>query len=268
MLDDMTSPLLQFADAFILRTHDDQLLTLSEGFIKVRCIETALSLGWTIQEGAGQSRTHAAADYAFMETEKNIKWERRPRRLLLDEGSSDIAIVEPFELLLEIKARPDRGTKSQAQFQQMDADVARIASNPKCVFFFIFDPRIYRSFSGEKIEMRGRNAIAAQWFVRNFPKLETIPLNRWLHIEAIRDTPTTPISMIAQRCAHSLSEETILVLGWRRDASFIRPHVEPCDGERAHQEPGEGEADAAVGMSGGDVFDRQHTAERFTRLIA
>lgn len=213
----MNSPILQFADAFVLRTHDDQLLSLSEGFIKVRCIETALALGWTVQEGAGQAPDGPIADFAVM-VAGTIRWSRASRRLTLPDGSSDLAIVAPHPLLLEIKARPDRGTKSQAQFQQMDADVARIASYPQCIFFFVFDPNIYRSFSGEKTERRGRNAVASHWFVESFPKVDAIPSNRWLQIEAIRDKQN--LSMVAQRCSHSRSNDTLLILGWRSDATF------------------------------------------------
>lgn len=215
----MTSSILQFADTFITRTRADQLLTLSEGFIKVRCVETALALGWTIQEGAGQSPYGPVADYAVMDSEGIKRW-RDYRRLSLADGSTDLAIVDPLELLLEIKARPDWGTKSQAQFQHMDADVSRVVANPKCAFFFVFDPKIYMSFSGEKTETRGRSAVAAHWFVSHFPKIDAIPRNRWLQLEAIRDTQSPPLSMIAQRCEHDLSNETILVLGWRNDATF------------------------------------------------
>lgn len=216
----MTSAILRFADNFVSKTRDDQLLTLSEGFVKVRCAETALALGWTVQEGAGQSPYGPVADYAFMDSGV-IKRRRQSRRLSLAEGSTDLAIVDPFELLLEIKARPDWGTKSQAQFQQMDADVSRVAANQKCAFFFVFDPKIYLSFSGEKIETRGRNAIAADWFVRNFPKFDEIPSNRWFQREAIRDPQSPSVSLVAQRCAHDRSNETILILGWRNDATFL-----------------------------------------------
>lgn len=212
---------MEFADAFVSRTRDDQLLTLSEGFIKVRCAETALALGWTIQEGAGHSPKGPVADYASMDSGV-IKWWRQPRKLSLAEGSADLAVIDPIEMLLEIKARPDWGTKSQAQFQQMDEDVTRIATNPKCAFFFVFDPKIYLSFSGEKLETRGRNAVANDWFVSSFPKVNAIPSNQWLQIAAIRVAESPPISMIAQRCSHHSSNETILILGWRSDARFVR----------------------------------------------
>lgn len=215
----MASPILQLANAFILRTHDDQLLSMSEGFVKVRCMETALALGWTIQEGAGQIPSGPIADFGVM-VSGTIRWSRASRRLTVSDGSADLSIVAPYEILLEIKARPDWGTKSQAQFQQMDADVARIASNPQCAFFFVFDPNIYRSFSGEKIEKRGRNAVASSWFIENFPKVDAIPSNEWLHIEASRDRQPPPISMIARRCSHTRSNDTVFILGWRSDASF------------------------------------------------
>ena len=216
----MTSRLEQFADAFLARTRDDQFLTLSEGFVKVRCAEVALALGWTVQEGApGQSRYGSVADYASIRGGK-VEWERQPRRLQLSQGSADLAVVDPFEMLLEIKTRPDHGTKSQAQFQQMDADVARIAANPQCAFLFVFGPKIYLSFSGQKSETRGRHAVAHHWFVSSFPTTPQLPSDQWITIEAARNEAAAPIRMIARRCSHPYGSATILVLGWRSDAGF------------------------------------------------
>jgi hypothetical protein len=215
----MTSRLHQFADAFVARTRHDQLLTLSEGFIKVRCAEVALGLGWTIQEGAGHSPYGPVADYASIRAGR-VEWQRQSRRLKLSEGSADLAVVDPFEMLLEIKARPDYGTKSQAQFQQMDPDVARVAGNSQCAFLFVFDPKIYLSFSGEKSERRGRYAVAHRWFVGSFPKIAQLVSDQWITIEAPRNEGSPPICMIARRCSHPYGDATILVLGWRSDARF------------------------------------------------
>ena len=44
--------------------------------------------------------------------------------------------------------------------------------------------------------------------------------------------------------------------------AVLRPRVDPCDGERTDQEPGEGEEDAAVGVSGEAVVAGQKPALR------
>jgi len=195
------------------------MLSLSEGFIKVRCLEAALALGWTVQEGAGRGPDGDVADYAVL-TSGRVVWRRAPRRLRLHEGSSDLAIVDPFEMLLEIKARPDHGTKSQAQFQQMDADVSRVAQSPQCALFFVFEPRIYLSFSGEKSEGRGRPAVAADWFTNIFPRLAAIPYEQWLMVEAHRDSNDLLLGFA--RCRHPSAADTITVIGARRDSYAVR----------------------------------------------
>jgi hypothetical protein len=215
----MPSRLQALADMLVESTYNDSLLSLSEGFIKVRCIEAGLSLGWTIQEGAGRRPDGDVADYAVKRNGK-IVWHRATRKLRLEDGSSDVAVVDPFEMLLEIKARPDYGTKSQAQFQQMDADVERVAKNPKCALFVVFDPRMYLSFSGEKTEARGRPAVASEWFVGSFPKLEKVPYDHCL----LRLVPRGPTKLLLgfRRCRHSSSGDTITVFGAREDSSVIR----------------------------------------------
>ena len=215
----MQSRLEVLADMFVQITASESLLSLSEGLIKVRCIEAALRLGWTVQEGAGCRPDGDVADYAAMRDGK-VLWHRAARTLRLADGSSDVAVVDPFEMLLEIKARPDYGTKSQAQFQQMDADVERVAGNPKCALVFVFDPRIYRSFSGEKTETRGRLAVASEWFIASFPAVETIRYDQWLLHRVLRRE--TYLLLRFRRCRHPSSGDTIAVFGAREDSSFVR----------------------------------------------
>jgi hypothetical protein len=123
-------------------------------------------------------------------------------------------------MLLEIKARPDHGTKSQAQFQQMDADVARVAQHPECALFFVFDQRIYRSFSNEKSETRGRHAVAADWFRGCFPLLAEIATDRWLIRYADRDL--AKITLAFKLATHTRADDTILVIGARGDSEAWR----------------------------------------------
>lgn len=213
----MTSRLQDLADAFVARTTEDILLAISEGFVKVRCAEAALSLGWTLQEGSRNKPTGPMADYATM-LNGRVAWRRDPRKIQLPEGSSDLAVVSPFEMFLEIKTRPDHGTKSGAQFQDMDADVARIAQNRQCALLFIFEPVIYASFSGEKTERRGRPAVADNWFTTCFPSASEIPRNRWYSITASRDSAT--LNMAFRTCPHTAAEDTILVIGSRSDSGL------------------------------------------------
>jgi hypothetical protein len=209
----LKSQLQLLGEGFLARTGDDNLLAISEGFIKVRCAEVALSLGWTLQEGVGNK---GIADFANL-VDGNVVWRRGKRMLYAAEGSADLAIVSPFEMMLEIKARPDHGTKSQAQFEQMDFDVARVAADPACALLFVFETKAYRSFSSEKEESRGRRAIMSRWFNECFPKLASIPLADWLVVEAIRDERQIALSF--RLCQHSRADQTILVLGCQAEAN-------------------------------------------------
>jgi len=114
-------------------------------------------------------------------------------------------------MLLEIKARPDHGTKSQAQFQEMDADVARAASNPLCALLFVFETKAYRSFSLEKEDNRGRYALAADWFNQYFPKLSMIPSSEWLAIEAPRGS--SRLNLWFRQSTPQKFDKVIFVLG-------------------------------------------------------
>jgi hypothetical protein len=213
----MNRKLAALTDAFLQLASREPLLTLSEGLIKIRAAEAALSLGWTIQEGAGTSPTGPVADYAALRNGV-ITWERGDRRLQLPEGSSDLAVVEPFEMFLEIKARPDYGTKAQAQFQEMDADVARISHYTQCALLFVFDPKIYLSFSGEKREVRGRPAVANAWFIRTFPPLDAVVQAHSLDVKGFRDGARLDMTFRAIPFVGGTSR--VVVLGSRQDASF------------------------------------------------
>ncbi len=207
----LNSQLRRLGNKFLALTSEDRLLALSEGFLKVRCAEAALALGWTLQEGVGNK---GSADFASL-SNGSIVWRRSDRILFALEGSADLAIVSPLNMLLEIKARPDHGTKSQAQFEQMDYDVARVAADPRCAMLFVFEPRMYRSFSAEKQESRGRRALTSGWFNRHFPKLQSIPEDRYASICAERDGEI--LTLAFRRCPHGGADGIILVLGCRED---------------------------------------------------
>lgn len=202
-------------EGFLNSTGGDRLLALSEGFIKIRCAEAALQLGWTLQEGVGNK---GVADFARM-VDGNVEWSRSARTLFAQEGSSDLAVVAPFSMLLEIKARPDHGTKSQAQFEQMDADVGRVAADATSAFFMLFETKAYRSFSAEKEEGRGRRALMAGWFNRHFPKIASVPTAEWL--EVVAERVGTNLSMLFQRAVHPGADDTILVLGCQQEAPAL-----------------------------------------------
>jgi len=66
----MHQALETFGLAFCRATERERLLALSEGYVKIRAMEVALSLGWTIQEGAGHSPTGPVADYLSLSGKK------------------------------------------------------------------------------------------------------------------------------------------------------------------------------------------------------
>ena len=78
----VNSRLSKFADAFIAHAGKELFLTLSEGLIKVRCMETALQLGWTLQEGAGNAPAGPVADYARLKN-GSLEWSRAARKIQL-----------------------------------------------------------------------------------------------------------------------------------------------------------------------------------------
>ncbi len=111
----MNPHISQLIQIFIERASGERLLALSEGLIKVRCIEAGLSLCWIAQEGAGRSPVGDVADF-LVEKDGLISWQRAERLMRPLTGSCDVTFVSPVRMSLEIKARPDFGTKSQAQF--------------------------------------------------------------------------------------------------------------------------------------------------------
>ena len=133
----MHDEIVQFATSFVAQTETDAFLSLSEGYVKVRAMEVALKRGWKLQEGAGNAPSGSIADFLSLEQGLPV-WERGPRTLSLTSGSADLTVVAPIRAMMEIKARPDYGTKSQAQFQEMECDVERVAGAADVAFLFVF----------------------------------------------------------------------------------------------------------------------------------
>lgn len=203
----------------VRRLSNDLLVTISEGFVKVRCMEAALYLGWTLQEGAGVAGKIRVADYASL-TGGRVSWVRGTKRLSLEHGSADVAIADPFELFIEIKCRPDRGTKSQAQFGEMDADVERVSSMSNCLFIFLFDQKAYRAFANCKMEARGRRALLHGWFHGCFPKASDIAREAWTN--RIADRGGVDLALRFRRFQSGGGDEITMVLGCRANPQPVK----------------------------------------------
>ncbi len=103
--------LRRLVERFVEQTVDDQLLLLAEGFTRVRMLEAALSLGWTIQEGV---KNRNRADYATQRRGR-IEWVRAPRQITQRPGTiPDVVVSDPIRMLLELKTISDR-TESKMQ---------------------------------------------------------------------------------------------------------------------------------------------------------
>src|SRR5690242_4826750 len=97
----MPNLLAELAEKLTNATADDQLLTLSEGYFKVRCIQVALEMQWIIQEGAQNAHDpkggrKGRADYLKL-IDGKLQWKRGDRVVSLAGGSADFTIVEPFQ---------------------------------------------------------------------------------------------------------------------------------------------------------------------------
>jgi hypothetical protein len=163
------------------RTVDDALLTLAEGHFKVAVANALLHMGCELQEGSYASRQDkgvkiALADFVKMEGER-FCWRRGDRVLSLDAGSTDVTVVCPTQLQLELKTRPDFGSKSQAQHNEIVADIDRVSTTAGVAFLFVFDEKIYRSFSGKKTETRGAPSKFSEELATLFPPIQSIAEN-------------------------------------------------------------------------------------------
>ena len=213
----MTVYMGQLADTFIDKAREDLLLTLSGGFVKIRLMEAALSLGWTLQEGTGDAAGKKTADIIRL-TPGSLKWKRSSRVMQLPAGSADLAILKPIQGFVEKKTRPDIGAKARAQFDEMIEDVDRVATNAACSFFFVLDEKIYRSFSGEKRERRGRPSSNSDWFIKHFEPETKLADPGWFWSTISRRD--TPISLGTRRFRTVGGFVRTLVVGARDDSVF------------------------------------------------
>lgn len=159
----VSEALLRALDA---RTVADPFLAHQEGHLKVQVMATLLSLGYSLQEGAPRAdMAHFASPTAGMPDVPT--WTTGPRLVRVTDGSSDVvAIRDGAYRQFELKTRCDHGTKSGAATAEIAADLARVARSDEFTFLGVFDGEIYRSFSGDKTETRGRKA--------SLPELTTI----------------------------------------------------------------------------------------------
>lgn len=158
-------------------TRDDHFLALQEGYFKVCVMRTLLRAGHALQEGAP---TAGIAWFAHDPGDLVPTWTRGPRSVTCAGGSSDVvAIRGRIARQFELKTRSDHGSKSGAATPELMADFARVASRDGFVFLGAFDGGIYRSFSGDKAERRGRKPVHS-CLATAFPPLDALPTG---HIE-------------------------------------------------------------------------------------
>ena len=140
------------------RTRLDPLLAHQEGHLKVEIMRALLSLGFTPQEGSPRAN-HAHFASPTPGAPDVPAWTSGTRLIRVPDGSSDIvAIKDGGFRQLELKTRCDHGSKSGAATAEIAADLARVAQSDEFTFVGAFDGGIYRSFSGDKVERRGRKA--------------------------------------------------------------------------------------------------------------
>jgi hypothetical protein len=210
----MSPHLLALAKRLIDRGGMEPFFTLSEGLVKVRTLEAALDLGWVVQEGAPSP----GSAYAITKTVNGVEVVKSLRRLSVADGSADLYITQPIELMLEIKTRPDIGTKAQAGFQQMKLDVRRVSQHKSMALLFLFDRGMYGSFCGENKDGRGRPSVEKDWFTNLFPSHPDVVAVSDVTVEASADG--APLSLWFCAMPNPIGPKRILVLGARTDALF------------------------------------------------
>lgn len=214
------SPLLALFREFAARVREESFLTLSEGLVKVRLLHAAINLGWIVQEGApGTTYGKPVADFA-RKVDGVVRWRRDQRKIRISRGSCDLAVVDPFDMLLEIKTRSDYGTKSGAQFDFIKQDVVRASGDDRVAFWFVFDPKIYRSFSGEKIEARGRPTQSNRWFCEYF-----VPYHLAIAGPVLRSAEVEGVHLSLAFCPLPCEkiDSRVAVLGCRGSSKLCNP---------------------------------------------
>jgi hypothetical protein len=155
------------------RTINDPLLAHQEGHFKIEVLRTALSLGYRIQEPSPR------ADRVFEASPSGPDgswpmWSEAPRIARVTKGSCDLVLRDDAGyLLVELKCRPDQGSKAQAAMGELRGDLERVVGDPRFMFLSVMDEQIYRSFSGDKSERRGRKA-SERDLVNLFPSIDSL----------------------------------------------------------------------------------------------
>lgn len=184
----------------------DPFLALHEGHLNVAVSNTLLGLGATLQLGTTDA---ACADYIS----SSVGWTSGKRVHCLSGGSGDVTITAPAVLCLELKCRPDHGPKAQASFNDMAADLDRVAAEDNMAFLFCFDQRLYGSFDGTAKKTKpSTTGDALRSF---FPKAASMPLGTVVYHQSSWAGVQMESWALRTVCA---SSERILVFGRRLGA--------------------------------------------------
>jgi hypothetical protein len=196
------------------RTASDQFLSFQEGHLKVCLMETLLDLGFTLQEGCP---VKGQAWYIRREPgpggSPRLVRERGARTVFCEGGSSDVVTIRSgIVRQYELKTRTDNGTKSGAATPEICADLDRVASREGFVFLSVLDEGIYRSFSGDKVERRGRKLVHGA-MGSMFPAIDLLPEGTLLWVRVIHDG--TPMRFGLLRRDVEGAGRRVLVIGAR-----------------------------------------------------
>lgn len=171
----------EFLERLDVRTRCDPLLAHQEGHFKVQVLRTALSLDYRIQEPSSRAtRVYEASPSGPDGSWPH--WVESDRAVRIANGSCDLMLRRgDRHLLVELKCRPDQGSKAQAAMRELRGDLERVGQDGRFVFLSVFDEKIYRSFSGGKEERRGRKPSDLD-LADVFPAIDSVPVDDVLEI--------------------------------------------------------------------------------------
>ncbi len=208
------------------RTRTDPLLAHQEGHFKICVLRTALSLDYTVQEPS--SRRAVVFEAAPSGSDGSWPtWSEAPRTIRVANGSCDLMLRRGrLHLMVELKCKPDQGSKAQAGMGEMRADLVRTGKDPRFIFLSVLDEKIYRSFSASKTERRGRKSSIPE-LKAVFPPMKDLPLGEATEVTRsavghvlrfwlLRQRVEEPAQLVSAPGKRPLTIERVLVLG-RRD---------------------------------------------------
>lgn len=178
----------EFLQRLDVRTRHDPLLAHQEGHFKVEVLRTALSLGYHVQEPSPRpSRVFEASPSGSDGSWPS--WAETDRVVRVTKGSCDLMLRrDDGHLLLELKCRPDQGSKAQAAMRELRGDLERVEQDGRFVFLAVFDEKLYRSFSDGKKDRRGRKPSDLE-LAKLFPAIDLLPPSDCVELRAsITDT--------------------------------------------------------------------------------